>query len=192
MTEHLLKLRAWLHTREGQKIFRYTMTSVITTGVSLFVLAMVFGVLKLWSEVPSTIFANVVAAVPSYYLNRMWAWGKGGRSRLVKEVLPFWVMSAASISFSMVGAALARYFGHRWGLDHLEQTGLVLLANVLSFGIFWVLKLMVFNRTFRVPSLMEEMDEHLEAEEAIAHAEGVVVDMDEAAAVHGADAASLR
>jgi putative flippase GtrA len=181
MSERLLKLWAWLHTREGRKIFRYTMTSVITTGVSLFVLAMVFGVLHLWSEVPSTLFANVVAAVPSYYLNRKWAWGKGGRSHLVKEVLPFWVMAAASIAFSMVGAALARYLGHRWHLHHVEETGLVLLANVLSFGIFWVLKLMVFNRTFRVPSLMEELDEHLQAEEpeepveALVQVQGIVV-----------------
>jgi putative flippase GtrA len=185
MSEHLLKLWAWLHTREGRKIFRYTLSSVITTGVSLLVLGLVFGVFKLWSEVPSTIFANVVAAVPSYYLARAWAWGKGGRSHLVKEVLPFFVMSAASISFSMVGATTARYLGHHWDLGHLEQTALVMFANVMSFGIFWVLKLLVFNRTFRVPSLMEEMDEHLQAEEAVAHAERVVL-------VAGDDAAAVR
>jgi putative flippase GtrA len=166
MSELLLTIWAWLHTREGRKIFRYTMTSVITTCVSLFVLGMVFGVFKLWTEVPSTIFANVVAAFPSYWLNRRWAWGKSGRSHLVKEVLPFWTMSAASIAFSMVGASLARYLGgHVWHLHHLAQTALVLIANVMSFGIFWVLKLMVFNRTFKVPTLMEEMDEHLQAEE---------------------------
>jgi putative flippase GtrA len=165
MSDLAMALWDWLHTREGRKLFRYTMTSVITTGVSLFVLGIVFGVLRLWTEVPSTVFANVVAAFPSYWLNRRWAWGKHGRSHLVKEVLPFWIMSAASISFSIVGASVARYLGHRWHLDHLEQTLLVLTANVVSFGIFWILKLMVFNRTFKVPTLMEEMDEHLRAEE---------------------------
>lgn len=146
----------WLHTREGKKLFRYTMTSVITTGVSLVVLALVFGVLRLWTEVPSTIFANVVAAFPSYWLNRKWAWGKRGRSHLVKEVLPFWVMSITSIAFSMVGAAAARALGNAWHLQHVEQTILVLAANVASFGIFWVLKLIVFNHTFRVPALDAE------------------------------------
>jgi putative flippase GtrA len=191
MSERLYKFWEWLHTREGRKIFRYTMSSVITTGVSLLVLGLVFGVFRLWTEVPSTIFANVTAAFPSYYLNRKWAWGKGGRSHLVKEVLPFWVMSAASISFSIIGAALARYLGHRWGLHHLEQTGLVLLANVLSFGIFWVLKLMVFNRTFRVPSVLEEMDEHLQSEEAAARDAEELVVRTEAASVYPADAATL-
>ncbi|HVC14802.1 MAG TPA: GtrA family protein [Acidimicrobiales bacterium] len=167
MPQLLETIWAWLHTPQGRKIFRYTMTSVISTAVSLFVLGIVFGVLRLWTEVPSTIFANVVAAFPSYWLNRRWAWGKSGRSRLVKEVLPFWVMSIASIAFSMVGASVARYLGQRWDLaahHHLELTALVLFANVMSFGIFWVLKLMVFNRTFKVPTLADEIAEHLEAE----------------------------
>src|SRR5579863_783197 len=134
MSELLLTIWAWLHTREGRKIFRYTMTSVITTCVSLFVLGMVFGVFKLWTEVPSTIFANVIAAFPSYWLNRRWAWGKSGRSHLVKEVLPFWFMAAASIAFSIVGASLAGYIGRRANLGHIERTLLVETFNVLSFG----------------------------------------------------------
>lgn len=186
MSERLFKVWAWLHTREGQKIFRYTMTSVITTGVSLFVLGLVFGVLRVWTEVPSTVFANVCAAFPSYWLNRRWAWGKAGRSHLVKEVLPFWTMSAASIAFSIVGASVARSLGtHTWHLHHFEQTVLVLFANVLSFGIFWVLKLMVFNRTFKVPTLMEELDEHLEAEEATVGAHAISVGTDDDAAAVG-------
>ncbi|MDA8317354.1 MAG: GtrA family protein [Actinomycetota bacterium] len=180
MSELFLTVWSWLHTREGRKIFRYTMTSVITTGVSLSVLGLVFGVFRLWTEVPSTIFANVCAAFPSYWLNRRWAWGKAGRSHMLKEVLPFWVMSAASISFSMIGAAVARYLGQRLQLDHLQLTALVLFANVMSFGIFWVLKLMVFNRTFKVPTLVEEIGERLEQEE---ESHGMVVRPDDSAAV---------
>ena len=37
-------------------------------------------------------------------------------------------------------------------------------ANVLSFAVFWVIKLLVFNRMFKVE--LEEFDEHLAAEEA--------------------------
>lgn len=166
MIDLLSRLWVWLHTREGRKIFRYTMTSVITTVFSLLVLGLVFGILRLWSEVPSTVFANVCAAVPSYWLNRQWAWGKRGRSHVVKEVLPFWILSGASITFSILGAATARYVGQQLQTNHFEETLLVLTANVLCFGIFWILKLLTFNRTFRVPTLLEEIDEHLEAEAA--------------------------
>lgn len=165
MADLVVRLWDWLHTREGKKIFRYTMTSVISTAVSLVVLALVFGVLRLWSEVPSTIFANVVAAFPSYWLNRKWAWGKSGRSHMVKEVLPFWTMSLTSIAFSMVGASAARALGTMWHLQHVEQTLLVLTANVVSFGIFWILKLIVFNHTFRVPALVDELGTQVRLEE---------------------------
>jgi putative flippase GtrA len=164
MSELIERLWAWLHTHEGRKIFRYTMVSVISTAVSFVVLALVYGVLRLWSEVPSTVFANSVATFPSYWLNRQWAWGKSGRSHFVKEVIPFWTMSAIGIAFSIVGAAVARHIGIKYQLDHLSLTIVVLVANVLSFGIFWVIKLLLFNRIFHVSEL-EEVEEHLEIEE---------------------------
>lgn len=172
MTERLQRLWAWLHTPEGTKIFRYTMVSVISTGVSFTVLLLVYGVFRWWDEVASTVFANVVAVFPSYWLNRGWAWGKSGRSHLTREVLPFWVLSAAGIAFSVIGASLAHRVGHDHHLGHIELTALVLLANILSFGIFWILKLMLFNRLFHVPTLLEEIGEHVEAEE---HPEGAAI-----------------
>jgi len=165
MAELFQRLWDWLHTHEGQKIFRYLMVSVITTGVSFVVLFLVYGVFQWWTEIPSTIFANAVATFPSYWLNRNWAWGKSGRSHLTKEVIPFWTVAAAGIAFSIVGAAVARHLGQTHDLSHLDQTVLVLAANVMSFAIFWVVKLLLFNRMFHVPSLLEEIDEHLDVEE---------------------------
>jgi putative flippase GtrA len=160
----LRQFYAWLHTHEGRKLFRYTMVSVISTAVSLVVIAMVYGVLHVWTEVPSTIFGNVVATFPSYWLNRRWAWGKSGRSHFWKEVAPFWMMSALGIAFSIIGASLARHVGHTHHFGRFEQTVLVEAANVLSFGVFWIIKLLIFNRLFKIE--LEEFDEHLAAEEA--------------------------
>ena len=167
MTELAERLWAWLHTHEGRKIFRYSMVSVISTGVSTLTLLLVYGVLKLWSEVPSAVFANVVATFPSYWLNRRWAWGKSGRSHLTKEILPFWAMSLAGIAFSIIFAWLAKEVGgpKYLNLDHLEQTVLLAAANIFAFGLFWVLKLLLFNRLFKVHTLLEEIDEHLDLEE---------------------------
>ena len=149
-------------TPEAQKLIRYTMVSVISTVVSFVVLAVVFGVLHLWGEVGSTVFANAVATVPSYYLNRKWAWGKGGKSHFMKEMVPFWVMAFAGIVVSMGGAALAKHIGKVHHLSHLDQTALVLAANLFSFGLFWVLKYLLFNRLFHVHPV-EELDELVEA-----------------------------
>jgi putative flippase GtrA len=163
VVSRLQAIYAWFHTHEGRKIFRYSMVSVISTAVSLIVIAIVYGGLQLWSEVPSTIFGNAVATFPSYWLNRKWAWGKHGRSHFLKEVVPFWTMAAAGIAFSIVGASLARHIGIKYNLDHFEQTVLVLVANVLSFAVFWVAKLLLFNKMFAHE--LEEFDEHLVHEE---------------------------
>jgi putative flippase GtrA len=160
--ERLVHLWEKRDTPEAKHLFKYTMVSVISTIVSFGVLFLVFGVLKLWGQIASTVFANAVATLPSYYLNRKWVWGKGGRSHLTKEIIPFWSLSAIGIAVSIGGAALARHISTVHHLSHFDQTALVLLANLLSFAIFWVLKFMIFNRMFHVHTL-DELDELVEA-----------------------------
>ena len=157
--EHLWQKR---ETPEAKQLLRYAMVSVVSTVVSFGTLALVFGVFHFWGEIGSTVFANAVATVPSYYLNRGWVWGKNGRSHLMKEIVPFWAMSAIGIVVSIFGAAIARHLGIEHHLAHLQQTVVVLFANVMSFAIFWVLKFLVFNRLFKVHPL-EELDELVEA-----------------------------
>jgi len=89
-------------------------------------------------------------------------WGKGGRSHVTKEIIPFWVMSALGIAFSLVGAAVAKHVAIEHHLSHFEETVVVLAANIMSFAIFWFLKYLAFNRLFQVHPL-EELDEMVEA-----------------------------
>ncbi len=149
-------------TPEAKQVVKYTMVSVISTIVSFGVLFLVFGVFRWFNEIGSTVFANVVATIPSYYLNRSWVWGKSGRSHMMKEIVPFWAMSAVGIVVSIGGAAIARHVGIAYHLDHFDQTVLVLAANVISFGLFWILKFILYNRLFHVHPL-EELDELVEA-----------------------------
>jgi putative flippase GtrA len=162
LSERIVHLWEKRETPEAVHLFKYTMVSVISTIVSFGVLFIVFGVLKLWGQVGSTVFANAVATIPSYYLNRKWVWGKGGRSHLTKEIIPFLSLSAVGIFVSIFGAAAAKQLSTVHHLSHLEQTALVLLANLASFGIFWILKFLIFNRIFHVHPL-EELDELVEA-----------------------------
>jgi len=161
LAERVVHLWERRDTPEAIHLFKYTAVSAISTVVSFGVLFIVFGVLKLWGEVASTVCANAVATVPSYFLNRKWVWGKGGRSHLTKEIIPFWSLSALGIFVSIFGAAAVGHLGKVHHLSHLEQTVLVLLANLVSFGIFWVLKFLIYNRIFHVHPL-EDLDELVE------------------------------
>ncbi len=157
--EHVWQRR---HTPEAKQLIKYTMVSVISTVASFGVLAIVYGLHIIKGEIEATVFANVVATVPSYFLNRRWVWGKGGRSHVMKEIVPFWVMSAIGITVSIGGAAVARHIGKTHHLSHIQQTAVLLLANLISFGLFWVLKYMLYNRLFHVHPV-EELDELVEA-----------------------------
>ena len=99
-------------------MFRYTMVSVISTAVSLASSASSTAC-PVWTEVPSTVFANVVATVPSYYLNRRWAWGKSGRSHVVKEVLPVLDLASLGIAASSSTPSQATHIGTAHTLDHV-------------------------------------------------------------------------
>ncbi len=145
---------AWSRTKHGRKLVRYTLVSVASTLTSVIVIAIVYGFRIIPGEVEATIFGNVVATIPSYNLNRKWTWGKSGRSHPRKEILPFWIIAVLGIAFSILGASYARHLVHSHHLGHFVATLVVVGANFVSFAVFWVLKLMIFNRIFHV----EEID----------------------------------
>ena len=150
---------AWSRTKHGRKLTRYTLVSVASTLTSIIVIAIVYGFRIIPGEVEATIFGNVVATIPSYNLNRKWTWGKSGRSHLRKEILPFWIVAVLGIAFSILGASYARHLVHSHHWSHVLATVVVVGANFVSFAVFWVLKLMIFNRIFHVEEL--DIAEHV-------------------------------
>jgi putative flippase GtrA len=145
---------------QGKKLFRYAMVSVISTVVTFAVLGILFYALKLWSEEPDNVLANVAGIFPSYYLNRSWAWGKTGPSHLWKEIVPFWAMSFAGIVLAL-GAGIA---AHHVSVNvlHLHRLGRTMVlygVNVFAFGVLWVAKFLVINKLFHVHPVADAVHE---------------------------------
>jgi putative flippase GtrA len=141
-------VRRFSRSPGGVKLIRFALVSVISALTSLVILIVVFGVLRLWSEVYSTLFANILAGIPNYILNRKWVWGKSGRSHVWREIVPFWVMSIIGIVFALFVAALAHDFANSHHLHHLARTVLIVGANVAAFGVLWILRFFILNRLF--------------------------------------------
>jgi putative flippase GtrA len=159
------EIKTWATSHEGRKIIRFTSVSVISTVVSNGVLFIVYGTKLIKNEIDATLFGNLVATLPSYNLNRRWTWGKSGKSHWRREILPFWIMSGLGIGFSAFGGAWAKDVVHSHHWHHLLNTMLLMGFNLGSFAIFWVLKMMVFNRIFHTGEL-QDIDAHLVREEA--------------------------
>ena len=150
MRETIVRLVRFSQTPTGNRMTRFTMVSITSTVITFTILFVVYGVFRLWTEVPSALFANLCGVVPSYNLNRRWTWGRTGRSHLRREVLPFWAASVTGIVFSVLAATEARRFGNAHHLDHAHRTVVILSANVGAFAVLWVLKFIFFNRLFHL------------------------------------------
>ena len=91
-------------------------------------------------------WANVVAvalsSVPAYYMNRSWVWGKRGKSHWKKEVLPFWLFTAAGLALSTVAIWLVHGF--------TERKLVINFVQLLAFGVLWVIRFFVLDRLFHV------------------------------------------
>lgn len=138
-------LRDWGRSSEGRKAIKYTLVSVVSVAVSQTAFVLAYGVFAVFGARGSSIFATCVGAVPSYYLNRNWAWGKSGRSHIWREVVPFWVIALIGLVFSTWSADFAHT--HTTGIhSHVAKVAVVSACYLGSYGVLWVGKFIVFNR----------------------------------------------
>lgn len=151
MPRNQRELREWSRSYEGKKLIRFTTTSLVSTAISETLILLTYGFKIIPGEVQATLFSNVVAMFPAYHLNRRWAWGMRGRSQLGTEVAPYVALSSLGVTFSLVGATYARHVVHTHHFGHLINTGIVGGTNIAAFTVFWVLKMLLFNRIFHPP-----------------------------------------
>ena len=138
-------LIALARSPEGKKMVRYTAVSIISVVVSQIVLFIMFGGFH-WTARSANILATAVGTVPSYELNRKWAWGKKGRGHLWKEVVPFWTLSFIGLAFSTWSADFAESVAQSHNLSHGAQTIVVSAAALGAWGVLWIGKFIFFNK----------------------------------------------
>lgn len=118
---------------------RYSMVSVVNVlfGGGMLV------ILQHWmSPTRSNIVAVGLSAVPAYYMNRAWVWGKRGRSHMRKEVIPFWSFTIAGAIISTVAIRIVQ--------DHSRNRFLILFVQLAAFGVLWVIRFFLLDRLFHV------------------------------------------
>lgn len=136
---------AYSRTPGFAKLWRYGAVSVISTVITLVGLYIFYRVVKVGSATEANVIASAIATVPSYYLNRTWAWGKTGKSHLWREIVPFWVIAATGLTLSSLAVDLASHEAHVISHAHQVQTALVEAANLCTYGLMWVGKYLLFN-----------------------------------------------
>lgn len=158
MSSSFTALRERARSETGQKAIRYTLVSVVAVVVSELSLGFFYGVVH-WTARSSNITSAIIGGIPSYYLNRTWAWGKSGRSHLWKEVVPFWGLAFIGLAFSTWAADAGDHFAKGHFDSHLLRTGFVMGSSLTAYGILWIGKFILFNKVIFVHRPEELADE---------------------------------
>ena len=125
-------------------VLRYSLVSLVSVGVFQSVLLVAFGLLH-WTAQLANMVACTVATVPSYYLNRTWAWGRRGRSHLWREVVPFWALAFLGLALSTWAAEIGSTLASHVTASHAATTAIVMTAALLAFGVLWIGKFAIFS-----------------------------------------------
>jgi len=153
---------ALIRSPAGKKMMKYSATSLICVVISSSLLAVLVGILH-WGAFPSALTACAVTTLPSYLLNRFWAWGKSGAGHLLKEVAPFWVMAFIGLAFSSWTSVVAQSYADRHHLSNVPHTAVVDAGFMGAFAVLWFGKFLIINK-YLFASDPDESDRSQESE----------------------------
>jgi putative flippase GtrA len=130
-----------LRTKVGVRFTRFVGVAAASLATSEILLSVCNGVFHM-TATPTAFISTFGGAVVSYFLSR-WAWERKGKPDVLRETVPFWVISA----MVWVILWLATKFGYHlasWmglhGAKHVLVVDLVYLAaNVVTFALRFVI-----------------------------------------------------
>ena len=145
----------------GIRFGRFTIAAIAAFATTELVLTICAGPLAL-SATWASLIAWFSGALVSYVLSR-WAWKRKGRPSLLKETLPFWIVSAMVVAVLWVATKFAYHAAAWMGLTGVERVLFVdLVYGVANFGTF-LLRFLFFHYVLFAGSA----DEPPAAEEAL-------------------------
>ncbi|SDJ96607.1 Putative flippase GtrA (transmembrane translocase of bactoprenol-linked glucose) [Nonomuraea jiangxiensis] len=144
MTGIVIDLRHFLKSAVARIFGRYAVGSVISAVVSEVTLLTCYG-LKLLSPQGASIAAWAVGSVVNYSLSRWWAWGRRGRPKPLRELLPFWLTSVVGLLFSSWATGVADGMAQRMFTTDGPRVVFVGAVFLGTYGLLFFAKFAFFH-----------------------------------------------
>jgi putative flippase GtrA len=132
-----------LQTEAGKRFARFVPVAVVAVLTSQLVLGLLTGPVQL-SAGAAGVIASMTAALVSYLLSR-WAWERKGRPDLLRETLPFWLVSAAVWAILGLTSHFASVWAHDEGYTHFKKHLAVQGAYFLMNCVTFVARFLIFH-----------------------------------------------
>lgn len=131
----------------GTRMFRYAAGSVVATVCSEAMFLLVYGVFH-GGSVGASVLGWFAGAVPNYFLNRSWTWGRKGRHDLRREILPYAAIVLVTVGLASLTTHAAGVLVPRLTSTHWLQVGVVGAVYLATYGVLFTARFMLLDRLF--------------------------------------------
>ena len=150
-----------LQTSVGKRFSRFIVVAAGAVIASQATLAICLGPIG-WTAGRSALTAWLVGAAVSYVLSR-WAWERKGKPNLLKETLPFWIVSVGTAIVLTVTTKWANQRALAMGLPDTERVMFAATAYFLANCVTFLTRFLIFHyilfkdRGSKVSELVSEL-----------------------------------
>jgi putative flippase GtrA len=132
------------------KLVRYGTGAVVATICSQTTFLVLYGHLGASTTV-SSVSAWFAGAIPNYFINRWWTWGKRGRPSVRRELAPYAAIVLGTLVLAIVATAAAAAALDGTSIPDHTQTFLVSGTYFLVYAVMFVFRFLLFDRLFATP-----------------------------------------
>ncbi len=132
-----------LRTEAGLRFMRFVLVAIVAVVTSQIALVIFTGPLR-WTGFWSGFVASMIAAAVSYVLSR-WAWDRKGRPDVLRETLPFWLVSVAVWIVLGLTTHFASVWANSMDLHHLKRHLVINGAYFVMNCITFVCRFLIFH-----------------------------------------------
>lgn len=136
-------IRRRLETNAGKRFSRFVPVAIAALASSQITLAALVGPAQMTAG-KAALIASVTGALVSYLLSR-WAWQRKGRPDLLRETVPFWLVSFAVWGVLSLTSHYAGAFAKHEHMHHLEKIAVVNGAYLAANCVTFVSRFLIFH-----------------------------------------------
>jgi putative flippase GtrA len=136
-------IRRRLETEAGKRFGRFVPVAIAALASSQITLAILAGPVDMTAG-KAALIASIVGALVSYLLSR-WAWESKGKPDLLRETVPFWLVSFAVWGVLSLTSHYAGAFAKHEHMHHLQKIAIVNGAYLAANCVTFVTRFLIFH-----------------------------------------------
>jgi putative flippase GtrA len=132
----------------ARKVLRFGTGSIVATVCSQATFYLLYGPAGATTTV-SSVLAWFAGAIPNYWINRSWTWGRRGRPSIRRELLPYAAIVLGTLVLAIVATSAVARALDSTSVSNGARTLVVTGTYFTVYAVMFVVRFVLFNRLFK-------------------------------------------